>query len=80
MERLRAFWRAGIVGCRLSATPRAQRLASAERVNSLETAKRSERREEGARHQVNTAVAMKILPPASTVPTPTRTLQDSNYQ
>ncbi len=34
-----------------------------------ESAKRERKEEEDARHQVNTAVAMKIIPRASTLPT-----------
>ncbi len=71
--------RSGIVDCNLSVIsgPEDQPNRKSEIIERWRRG--SERREENPQHQVNTAVAMKIIPRASTVPTPTGAPQDIDY-
>src|SRR6266403_1986333 len=69
MERLQAFWRARIVDCKLSVISDPDDWPNRKSEIIERWRRGSERREENPWHQVNTAVAMKIIPCASTLPT-----------
>src|SRR6267142_474490 len=69
MERLQAFWRARIVDCKLSVISDPDDWPNRKSEIIERWRRGSERREGNPWHQVNTAVAMKIIPCASTLPT-----------